>query len=74
MEEFLEKVDVIHVCTHPLAHEPIAIAALERDKFAIVEKPLTGYFGGGSCDQNVLASCQIPAKIYNFILTYYGLR
>jgi predicted dehydrogenase len=48
LEKLLDKVDVIHVCTPPVAHEPIAIAALERDKFAIVEKPLTGYFGDGS--------------------------
>jgi len=52
LEELLDKVDVIHVCTPPVAHEPIAIAALERDKFAIVEKPLTGYFGDGSEDFN----------------------
>lgn len=52
LEELLEKVDVVHVCTPPVAHEPIAIAALERDKFAIVEKPLTGYFGDGSDDFN----------------------
>src|SRR4030042_5679981 len=52
LEKLLDKVDVIHVCTPPVAHEPIAIAALERDKFAIVEKPLTGYFGDGSDDFN----------------------
>ena len=52
LEELLDKVDVIHVCTPPVAHEPIAVAALERDKFAIVEKPLTGYFGDGSDDFN----------------------
>jgi len=52
LEKLLDKVDVIHVCTPPVAHEPIAIAALERDKFAIVEKPLTGYFGDGSEDFN----------------------
>jgi len=45
LDALIEKVDVVHVCTPPVAHEPIAIAALERDKFAIVEKPLTGYFG-----------------------------
>ncbi|MHC4144171.1 MAG: Gfo/Idh/MocA family protein [Planctomycetota bacterium] len=50
LEELLDKVDVVHVCTPPVAHEPIAVAALERDKFAIVEKPLTGYFGDGSDD------------------------
>ena len=48
LEKLIDKVDVIHVCTPPVAHEPIAIAALEKDKFAIVEKPLTGYFGDGS--------------------------
>lgn len=48
LEELLDKVDVIHVCTPPVVHEQIAIAALQRDKFAIVEKPLTGYFGDGS--------------------------
>ncbi|MEJ2703051.1 MAG: Gfo/Idh/MocA family oxidoreductase [Sedimentisphaerales bacterium] len=52
LEELLDKVDVIHVCTPPVAHEPIAVAALERNKFAIVEKPLTGYFGDGSDDFN----------------------
>jgi len=52
LEELLDKVDVVHVCTPPVAHEPIAVAALERDKFAIVEKPLTGYFGDGSEDFN----------------------
>jgi len=52
LEALLEDVDVVHVCTPPVAHEPIAIAALERDKFAIVEKPLTGYFGDGSEDFN----------------------
>jgi predicted dehydrogenase len=52
LEGLLDKVDVIHVCTPPVAHEPIAIAALERDMFAIVEKPLTGYFGDGSEDFN----------------------
>jgi predicted dehydrogenase len=52
LESLIDKVDVIHVCTPPVAHEPIAIAALEHNKFAIVEKPLTGYFGDGSPDFN----------------------
>jgi predicted dehydrogenase len=52
LEELLEKVDVIHVCVPPVAHEKIAVEALKRDKFAIVEKPLTGYFGDGSKDFN----------------------
>jgi predicted dehydrogenase len=52
LEELIDKVDVIHVCTPPVVHEKIAVAALQRDKFAIVEKPLTGYFGDGSEDFN----------------------
>ncbi|HUT25838.1 MAG TPA: Gfo/Idh/MocA family oxidoreductase [Sumerlaeia bacterium] len=50
LDEAIDDVDVIHVCTPPSAHEPIAVAALERGKFAIVEKPLTGYFGDNSDD------------------------
>ncbi len=45
LEKLIDKVDVIHVCTPPVVHEQIAVAALRKDKFAIVEKPLTGYFG-----------------------------
>jgi predicted dehydrogenase len=52
LERLIDDVDVVHVCTPPVAHEPIAVAALERNKFAIVEKPLTGYFGDGSEDFN----------------------
>jgi predicted dehydrogenase len=42
----------VHVCAPASTHESIAIAALEKDKFAVVEKPLTGYFGDGSEDFN----------------------
>jgi len=52
LEKLIDKVDVIHVCTPPVAHEPVAAAALQHDKFAIVEKPFTGYFGDGSPDFN----------------------
>jgi len=48
LDEMLDEVDVIHVCVPPVAHEPISIAGLERDKFVICEKPLTGYFGDGT--------------------------
>ncbi len=52
LERLLDDVDVIHCCTTASSHESVAIAALQRDKFAIVEKPLTGYFGDGSDDFN----------------------
>jgi len=52
LDELLDNVDVVHVCVTATAHESVAVAALRRDKFAIVEKPLTGYFGDGSDDFN----------------------
>ena len=48
LDALLDKVDVVHVCTTASSHEEVSIAALKRDKFAICEKPLTGYFGDGS--------------------------
>ncbi len=52
LDALLEDVDIVHCCATASAHEPIAVAALERDKFVIVEKPLTGFFGDGSEDFN----------------------
>ena len=48
LDSLLDDVDVIHCCVLVAGHESVAVAALERDKFAIVEKPLTGYCGDGS--------------------------
>ena len=50
LDALLDDVDVVHCCVTVNAHEPVAVAALERGKFAIVEKPLTGYCGDGSED------------------------
>jgi len=50
VESLIDEVDVVHVCVPPMAHEPVAVAALAQDKFVICEKPLTGYFGDGSPD------------------------
>ena len=50
LEALIDEVDVIHVCVPPMAHEPVAVAALNRDTNVICEKPLTGYFGDGSAD------------------------
>jgi len=52
LEELLDNVDVVHVCVVVAAHEKVAVAALNRDKFVIVEKPLTGYLGDGSSTFN----------------------
>lgn len=48
LDELIEASDVLHICTPPVTHEPIIIAALKRNKNVIVEKPFTGYFGDGS--------------------------
>ncbi len=48
LESLIDDVDVVHCCVLVAGHEQVAVAALERDRFAIVEKPLTGYCGDGS--------------------------
>lgn len=48
LDALLDEVDVVHVCVPPVAHEPVSVAALKRDKFVVCEKPLTGYFGDGT--------------------------
>jgi predicted dehydrogenase len=50
LEALLDQVDVVHVCASPAAHEAITVAALGRGVHAVVEKPLTGWFGDGSSD------------------------
>lgn len=48
LDKLIDACDLIHVCTPPITHEPIVVAALKKNKHVIVEKPLTGYFGDGS--------------------------
>ena len=50
LDGLLDEVEAVHVCTPPMFHEPITVAGLQKDKFVICEKPLTGYFGDGSAD------------------------
>ena len=50
LEALLDEVQVVHICASPAAHEAIAIAALARGVHAVVEKPLTGWFGDGTAD------------------------
>ena len=61
LDEMIDSVDVVHVCTTATAHEEVAVAALAKDKFAIVEKPLTGYFGDGSDGFNGDTCCKQTA-------------
>lgn len=48
LDSLLDQVDVVHVCTPPVTHEAVAVAALSRGVWPIVEKPFTGFFGDGS--------------------------
>ena len=50
LEALIDDVDAVHVCVPAVAHEAVAVEALKRGRFAIVEKPLTGYFGDGRDD------------------------
>ena len=50
LDALIDEVDAVHVCVPPVSHVPVSVAALERDKFVVCEKPLTGYFGDGSED------------------------
>ncbi|MBE7169105.1 MAG: Gfo/Idh/MocA family oxidoreductase [Williamsia sp.] len=52
LDELIGAVDIVHVCTPPVTHEPIVVAALQQHKGVIVEKPFTGYFGDGSSGFN----------------------
>lgn len=45
LDALLGDVDVVHVCVPASLHEEVAVAALRRGVHAIVEKPLTGFFG-----------------------------
>jgi len=48
LDALIEATDVVHICTPPSTHEPVACEALAADRSVIIEKPFTGYFGEGS--------------------------
>lgn len=48
LDTLLDQVDVAHVLVPASLHEDIAVRALQKNVFPIVEKPLTGSFGDGS--------------------------
>src|ERR1044072_3832892 len=52
IDQLIAACDVLHICTPPVTHEPIVIAALQQNKYVIVEKPFTGYFGDGTDNFN----------------------
>jgi len=61
LDDVLSEADVIHVCAPPALHEEIAIRALTLNKYPIIEKPFTGYFGDGSADFNGFHAPKRPA-------------
>ena len=73
-EALCDAVDVVDLCSPPVTHEKLAVAALERGKHVIIEKPLTGFFGDGAEDfrgnafpketmlQHAVASCDRIAE------------
>jgi len=52
LDAMIDDCDVIHVCVLVASHEELAIKILQKDKFVILEKPMTGYCGDGSDDFN----------------------
>jgi predicted dehydrogenase len=50
LNALLDDVEVVHICASPAAHEAVSVAALKRGVHAVVEKPLTGWFGDGNAD------------------------
>ena len=48
--ELCDAVDVVDLCTPGSTHEPLAVAAFQRGKHVIIEKPFTGYYGPGTED------------------------
>ena len=55
------EVDVITVCTPPVLHEQVVIAALESGKFVICEKPLAHTLE--SADRIIAAAKKYPGKL-----------
>ncbi|MEO0729092.1 MAG: Gfo/Idh/MocA family oxidoreductase, partial [Pseudomonadota bacterium] len=53
VDALIDACDVVHICAPPARHEELAIKTLEAGKHAVVEKPLTGYFGDGSPDFHI---------------------
>ena len=62
LDALLEKIDVLHIVAPSSLHETFAIRALEKGVNAIVEKPLTGYFGDGSGDFDMREASIADAK------------
>ena len=52
VESMLDEVDVLDICSPPYVHEVNMLAAAERGKHIICEKPFTGFFGPEEIDES----------------------
>ena len=52
VEEMLDEVDVLDICSPPYVHEANILAAARKGKHVICEKPLTGHFGPEDADDS----------------------
>jgi predicted dehydrogenase len=50
LASLVDQSDVVHVCTPPSTHEQIGVEVLSQNKYVVIEKPFTGFFGGGEQD------------------------
>jgi len=50
LKSLIDVSDIVHICTPPSSHELVAVEALSRNKYVVIEKPFTGYFGEGEKD------------------------
>jgi predicted dehydrogenase len=55
------EIDVIDICTPPMLHAPMIVAAVEAGKHVICEKPFAGYFGAGR-DRTPIGT-HVPKKL-----------
>ena len=62
------EVDVIDICTPPVCHRDMILAALKAGKHVICEKPLLGYFG--EADDQEPVGLKVPkSKMYAKVLS-----
>ena len=59
LEALLDTVEVVHICASPAAHEPLAVAALDRQHAAAL---LAQVCGAGPRDERLVRACIIRGE------------
>ncbi len=62
-EELCEQSDVVDICAPGFLHERLAVAALERGKHVIIEKPFTGYYGPDGAKEEAFCGNTFPKEV-----------